>query len=708
MPSDYKFVNDIGSNSLFILENSGKFKTNGGMSSNVINISDTYNVTNSLGIAKNMKNTASFTVKDGMNVSNNMNTSSISFLHKEDNSLLGLTYNKTINKFTYRPSVNELIELPVYNTKLTDVDIITSVSNEIIQKDVAIFTYNSNSNYTFRINTDLVTKHVTYHNYGSNRSKFIKTNTGTVILNKYNNELSFFVNPSSGGIIDVKNNSYGHIPFYVTNIKSENMIIQNNMKLVNATLNSEESNIYGVKSDVLFTADYIGVYYSANVRFTEHEITDGSSLTLKRDNRLINYNINNAIISSNKTHTVLGCPYMEGNRGNVTLINNSTLSKRYYNVPSPFYMNDSIYLDENTNEILFTTKTGNVIGYSISSDDSNLSTTSLDIPKPVSLVGSNLNNTIIDDEFIIFFEPYNVGSNIHTYERSSGNIYVTPGGSPIVASNITHTILSKDYSTLLVMDNSNIVVYKNKINFNSNISNPNIFTVPTHSKANIFNSVTIHNHSNVLLNTTHDITYISDNKYKINDISFSDSNPGIQTDITLQTSRASSDNSRMWFIDNIISFSSGKYMSTNRNGTSIFAVDISGKTNNYVKSDGDWNSWRLINTVTPKKHNFTFTVLSNVLYFNSSSHGLLNGDKIKLHGLSEKGFISTPVLNENTEYTVVLNTDDTFSLSGVTVNFIKESKVYQYYRVDTPVSMISNDNNNFVSMCYEKQIDIIV
>ena len=111
MPSDYKFVNDIGSNSLFILENSGKFKSNGGMSSNVININNTYNVTNSLGIAKNMKNTASFTVKDGMNVSNNMNTSSISFLHKEDNSLLGLTYNKSINKFTYRPSVNELIEL---------------------------------------------------------------------------------------------------------------------------------------------------------------------------------------------------------------------------------------------------------------------------------------------------------------------------------------------------------------------------------------------------------------------------------------------------------------------------------------------------------------------------------------------------------------------------------------------------------------------
>ena len=164
----------------------------------------------------------------------------------------------------------------------------------------------------------------------------------------------------------------------------------------------------------------------------------------------------------------------------------------------------------------------------------------------------------------------------------------------------------------------------------------------------------------------------------------------------------------MWFIDNIISFWSGKFISTNRNGSSIFAVDTSGKTNNYVKSNGDWNSWELINTMTPKKHNFTFTVLSNVLYFNSSSHGLLNGDKIKLHGLSEKTFISTPVLNENIEYTVVLNTADTFSLSGVTINFIKESKIYQYYRVDTPVSMVSNDNNNFVSMCYEKQIDIIV
>lgn len=708
MPSDYNFNNDISTNNLFILETTGKFKIDGGMSSNVTVINNRYNVTNSQGLAQNMKNTASFTVKDGLTVSKNMDTSLISFLHKEDNSLLGLTYSKSLNKFIYRPSINELIELPIYNTKLTDIDIITSGSGDIIKKDVAIFTYNSNSNYTFNVNTDLVTKHVTYHNYGSNQSKFLKTNTGTIILNKYNNEFSFFVNPSSGGIIDIKTNSYGDIPFYLSNIVSENMIITTNMKLVNATLNSDESSIYGVKSDVLYTADYEGVYYAANVRFTEHTITDGSSLSLKGDNRLINYNINDAMISSNKTHTLLVCPFMESNRGNVTLINNSTLSKRYYTIPSEFNMNDRIYLDERTNEILFTTKAGNVIGYSISSDDSNLSTTAIDIPKPVSLLGSNLNNTIIDEEYIVFFEPYSVGSNIHTYERSSGNIYVTPGGAPIVASNIKQTVLSKDYSTLLVMDDSNIVVYKNKINYKSNISNPNILTVPEYSKANIFNSVTIHNHSNVLLNTTHDITFINDNKYNINDISFVDSNPGIHSDITLEISSPLSEGKR-WFIDNIISFTSGEFISTNRDGTSIFVVDKSGKLENYIKSEGDWSDWKLINTVTPKKHSFTFTVLSGVLYFQTTSaHGLLNGDKIKLHGLSNRTFISTPILNENTEYTIVLNTSTTFSLSGVTINFIKESKTYEYYRVDTPVSLISNKNNNFVSMCYEKQIDIIV
>lgn len=582
---------------------------------------------------------------ESAHVLGNITSNSISFLNKYDtNKSTGLNYDLIKNKFVYNNGeIN--VNLPLYDNKLTEVDVLTNNIPEgaDINSDVSIIDVESSDSYNIPTASALVKKYVYFNNYGVDSSKVINTDVGSIRLYENLNATSYVRLLDGSVYCNSKNRNTTMFSTRLTNV------LENNDFIFHDTSINDETLQY-ISSDMILLSEIENALLNSDIFIKKVNLIDPSTTisTFNLDRGV--YNPRNMILDHDSSITVVAFPYSDVS-GNICIIDDSN-NTSHYTSPMATRIGDTIKI--RYIECYYNTMNNEIHGFN----------TITKVPIYINNQPADIKYSVIGKENIIYFTNNQIIS-----KNISNSIDVI--SSELNSSNITYGILSADDNVLFASDDSNVYVYTNHLYSEAELSIPNKITLGY--TTNLFNKVNILNNADPNIKTVHDIQV--------------DSTPGSNSYILpYNVSENRKVNVQLmsdvgfWHKNQTINISDVVCMSSDFNGQSLSICDKLNRIHNYVY---EGNSYVFINTLYPQIHNFS---VENGCIKNSN-HDLKTGDIVVIKTINTDSFVSATPITPFIKYEVDLIDSDHFNLynngNRIIIKFTKYNSIEnEYYKIN--------------------------
>lgn len=665
MPSDKEYTHDVTCE-YFSVQGANKLDASasitGGIGTSNIVVKGKVSLKDAGALSKSIYGTASLSTET-LTVKNNTTVSFISFLQQmNDIDGSGMWYDHELQKFRYRNDTRDTL-LPVYDSKLTDVELLTQNTTGRITKDVCILNSISNTSYELSIISPYVTKYIICNTQGMDATKRISFSRGSIDINEDDGIVSLIKT-----LDNEVHNKKKYIPMVTTACIGTQLV--GNKKLSTGCVSIHDSEkVVTLSTDVQYTSKFIGITFNSSPEVTSYSVTNDKPI-MTSTTTINNINTFDATMKATKDHTVIVCPNM-GINGNIISLNLSG-NVSYHDTPKHENVSKLLHINKD-NEYMISTDTGNIYKYNM--NDSNIE----------QIVSSeNIKEDIYDIKVHNNSAVYLTESNIHTYQLQNIGAYTTTTFSNKWSSE-TSLYLTEDYSTLFVYDKSDIFVLRKEFITECNISSPNVISTPEYFDAmSDVHTITILNNFNDKPNIQTNHSVIGTPPYTIDDMT-----QGGEENRNAYVKW----NSNKWLVTEKIKANDIEYIQADYKGNSFSVMNSKNTVNNYMKRD-NFSPYTFINEITPTLLNVR--IPSDMIYL--PDHGFISGDRVIFHYMNTDAFISVPKINTKQLYTVIIIDHNNFMLSGVSIKFsIKPDEVhtlYKYYDIKNFTSNRYNSRHN--------------